>query len=459
VTRDSDLLACGGCGWRPAADDPYPFRCPNVGSDDADHIIVPSTKQDLGWPNGDEPNPFVRYRSLLHSYRLGRARGMTDDAYVALVERLDKEVAAVDGRGFAVTPFGRADRLSDRLGFDPAGGVWVKDETGNVSGSHKARHLFGVLLHLAVVADTGMVEPGERPDLAIASCGNAALAAAVVARAADRRIRVFVPTWADAGVVDRLRSLGADVDVCERAPGVPGDPTYLALQRAIANGALPFTCQGNENGLAIEGGQTLGFELVSAVAHPRGHLDRVFVQVGGGALASAVIAAFRTQAAVGAVPDLPAFHAVQTAGGHPLKRAYERVVDRVATRLGTGRPDDLRERFQSTVVQEALGYARHHRSEFMWPWEEEPKSVAHGILDDETYDWFAVVVGMLASGGWPVVVEEETLERANDLGRSATGIDADHTGTSGLAGLMSLREQGEIGSGERVAVLFTGARR
>ena len=31
--------------------------------------------------------------------------------------------------------------------------------------------------------------------------------------------------------------------------------------RELAAGAIPFTCQGNLNGLAIEGGETLGFEL------------------------------------------------------------------------------------------------------------------------------------------------------------------------------------------------------
>jgi threonine synthase len=95
----------------------------------------------------------------------------------------------------------------------------------------------------------------------------------------------------------------------------------------------------------------------------------------------------------------------------------------------------------------------------MWPWEEEPRSVAHGILDDETYDWLAVVRGMIMTGGYPVVVDEEILERANELGRVSTGIDADHTGTAGLAGLMDLRDRGEVASNERVAVLFTGVRR
>ncbi|HYU58852.1 MAG TPA: pyridoxal-phosphate dependent enzyme, partial [Actinomycetota bacterium] len=146
---------------------------------------------------------------------------MTDTDYVQLVERLDKEIAAVDGRGFVETPLERAGGLSDRLGFRPIGGVWVKDETGNVSGSHKARHLFGLLVHLALVEEMGLIGDGsEIPDLAIASCGNAALAAAVVARAGGRRLRVFVPTWADPWVLERLRSLGAVIEVCDRRPGV-----------------------------------------------------------------------------------------------------------------------------------------------------------------------------------------------------------------------------------------------
>jgi len=54
---------------------------------------------------------------------------------------------------------------------------------------------------------------------------------------------------------------------------------------------------------------------------------------------------------------------------------------------------------------------------------------------------------------------EATLEEANALARETTGIDVDHTGSSGLAGLMDLARRGEIGKNERVAVLFTGIRR
>ena len=95
----------------------------------------------------------------------------------------------------------------------------------------------------------------------------------------------------------------------------------------------------------------------------------------------------------------------------------------------------------------------------MWPWETEPHSVATGILDDETYDWLAVVRGALTSRGWPVVVDEPTLQAANELARSATGIDVDPTGSAGLAGLLELRRHGRVDPDETVAVIFTGVRR
>ena len=42
----------------------------------------------------------------------------------------------------------------------------------------------------------------------------------------------------------------------------------------------------------------------------------------------------------------------------------------------------------------------------MWPWETEPRSMAHGILDDETYDWLPVVTAMADGNGAPVIATE-----------------------------------------------------
>jgi threonine synthase len=325
--------------------------------------------------------------------------------------------------------------------------------------------MMGLLIHLAVVERLGLPRGGDHRDLAIASCGNAALAAAVVARAGGRPLQVFVPTWGDPRVIARLGELGAIVSVIPREEGAAGDPTYLAMQRAVGDGALPFTCQGNENGLVIEGGMTLGYELASQLAEQGVMLDRLVVQVGGGALASAVIQGLREAVDLGAIQRLPRIHTVQTQGGYPLKRAYDRLAGRVSETLGIpevgeqDRANAIAGRFSSSAVQEELSYAASHRSEFMWPWEQQPKSIAHGILDDETYDWLAVVNGLFETGGFPITADEQALMQANDLARSATGIDVDHTGSSGLAGLVALRAEGTVPGDENAAVLFTGVRR
>ncbi len=449
-TTSATAVICAGCGAVAPPGEMLPFRCPNAGKgDDVDHVMtVILDPARMRFPIGREPNPFLRYRTLLHSYHLARAHGLTDAGYVEIVERLDAAVARVDGHGFTVTPFGPSVGLSDHLGLAP-GGVWVKDETGNVSGSHKARHLMGLMILLEVAERLGLAprRAGGAADLAIASCGNAALAAAVVARAGGRLLDVFIPPSADPKVVTRLEALGARLTVCPREDGVAGDPTYHRLQRALRDGALPFTCQGSDNGLTIEGGKTLGYEMVSQLGQTGARLDRLIVQVGGGALASACIQGFQDAVRLGAFPAMPRVHAVQTQGGYPLKRAYGRIVERMGPQPSPA------------AVDETLRYAATHRSEFMWPWETEPKSVAHGILDDETYDWLAVVRAMAETGGSPIVVSEDTLIEANRLAGRVTGINVDHTGSAGLAGLMHLYDSAGIQAQENVSVLFTGIRR
>ncbi len=438
-------VVCSGCGTSAAPRDPYPFRCPRAGSDDVDHVMVPVVDLSAAtWPDTGEDNPFVHYRTLLHSWALATSCGLSDAQFVDLVRALDARVATVDGHAFHRTPFGRDDGLSDHLGFAAGGGVWVKHEAGNVAGSHKARHLMGVALHLEVVSRLGL-EPDPAPDLAIASCGNAALAAAVVAAAAGRALHVFVPPDAEPSVLARLRELGADVVVCAREPGVPGDPCYLRLRAALTDGLLPFTCQGNENGLSIEGGRTLSYEMVDALSADG--LEHVVVQVGGGALASAVAGGFADAVALGALAGMPRVHTVQTEGAHPLERAYTAVRRALPDRFGDGELDAV------------LRLAAAHRSQYMWPWEQQPKSVAHGILDDETYDWRAVVTAMLRTGGRPVVVSEELLQEATELANRSAPVPVDATAAAGLAGLLRLRADGVVGPGDRVAVLVTGARR
>ena len=159
---------CAVCSTSVDVAAPLPWRCPNASASDPYHVLH---LVDDGAPSErlDDPNPLVRYGPRLAWWAFARAHGMSDDQCIALTH----EVAG----DFAVTPFERSDALSAELSVE----LWVKDETGNVAGSHKARHLVGILLHLLAAERLGLMS--GRPRLAIASCGNAALAAATVDQA------------------------------------------------------------------------------------------------------------------------------------------------------------------------------------------------------------------------------------------------------------------------------------
>jgi threonine dehydratase len=342
------------------------------------------------------------------------------------VEQTDAAVRRVAGTGFVPTPFGRSDHLSDALGFAADGGIWVKDETGGVAGSQKARHLVTILLHLLAAERIGHLT--ERPRLAIASCGNAALAAATLAAAVDWPIDVYVPTWMTAGFGTELDRLGATVHRCERrTEDPPGDPAMLRFRAAVAAGSIPFTVQGPENALALDGGRTIGWEIGEQTEDS---LDRVFVQVGGGAFAACLGAGLADTTATARL------HAVQTEGCAPLARAWDRTQVAPALRAD---PVELGRRWD----------------ELMTVWDH-PRSIADGILDDETYDWLGVFAAMTRSGGTPIVASEADVVRANDLARAA-GYDVSATGSAGLAGLLAQRDG--LDASERVAVVMSGVRR
>jgi len=101
-----------------------------------------------------------------------------------------------------------------------------------------------------------------------------------------------------------------------------------------------------------------------------------------------------------------------------------------------------------------LHEAARHRSRFMSPWESVPVSLADGILDDETYDWWEVMKAMRETDGGSVVVQEDAVSRAHSLARVHTGIAASFTGTAGLAGVLTAP-----GHDETLAVVFSGAER
>jgi threonine synthase len=401
-------LRCAVCAATVDIATPLAWRCPHATPTDPHHVLH---LVDAGPAVEllDSADPFVRYGPRLAWWQSARARGMTAAACAALTH----QVLGPAG-GFAVTPFERSDVLTAAVGAE----VWVKDETGNVAGSHKARHLASILLHLRAAETLGLL-PGGRAPLAIASCGNAALAAATLAAAADWPLDVFVPTWASAAVLATLDSLGARVHRCERRAADPaGDPALLRFREAVTAGSIPFSVQGPENAYCLDGGRTLGWELADQAAEAGVPVAAVYVQVGGGALAAC------TGRAIGASVAL---RVVQAEGAAPFDAA-----------LGRAALHDRPER---------------HWADVMRPWSD-PHSLADGIVDDETYDWIGVREAVLASGGRSIVAPEPEIVAAHSLAQRA-GFAVSATGSAGLAGVLADDARGQ----RPIAVIMSGAAR
>ncbi len=115
-------------------------------------------------------------------------------------------------------------------------------------------------------------------------------------------------------------------------------PTAACAPRSTA-APSPFTCQGNLNGFAIEGGETLGYELADALGRRRPDASiGCVVQVGGGALASAVIEGLRRSARAGQRrTGRP--RSASGPGGGPSRR-WSRAYERLAHRLDADAPTD-----------------------------------------------------------------------------------------------------------------------
>jgi threonine synthase len=419
-------------------------------------------------------------RHSLSAYQL-----LGDDRYHRLLNGVTEQLLRLEGRDFRVTPLTEEPALASALGR--TGRLWVKDETGNVTGSHKGRHLMATLLYLEALRE--LRGESAKKVLAIYSCGNAALGASAVARAGGYELHAFVPEDVDPTVAAMLRERQALVERIPRSTTGGGDPCYLAFRKALnEQGWVPFACAGNDNWSNLEGGATLGWELVMQLRAESQTIDSVVVQVGGGALGRAIAQAFEEAFAMRMIAALPRIHACQPEGGFPFVRAYTLVLQEIARASGlafdlnydrTGEPkvqlaellafthtgaDQVRQtaefarlNFDSPALQSILNDLLRQSGRFMWPWDGgPPHSLAHGILDDVTYDWYYLLEALLRTGGRAEVLREETIRNAHGAAQRHTGIPVCPTGASGLAGLIQLTSSGAIAPSEAVGLFFTG---
>ena len=159
---------CAVCGTEVDIGTPSPWRCPKATDEDRHHVLQivrrPGPLQTV-----DDPNPFVAFGAELAWQAFALDRGMTLDAAAALVRQVDERMTAVAGTGFVVTPFDRANALSELLGFTDEGGVWVKRYILGTLGDERTVRVLTQLGSVYAEPAAGRSPPRSSP-VGVAAC-------------------------------------------------------------------------------------------------------------------------------------------------------------------------------------------------------------------------------------------------------------------------------------------------
>jgi threonine dehydratase len=293
-------------------------------------------------------------------------------------ERIESAVELIDPL-FRNTPQFAEQRLAAALGRD----VVVKVETLNPIGSFKAR---GASV-LACDLDPGRV-------WVCSTAGNFGQALAYLAHGYGATVEAFVSPRVPSFKVDRMRALGARVEV--RA-----HPDAAAREHAAGSEERLLVVDGRDPAMA-EGAGTIGFELA-----PAGPFETVVVQVGDGALSSGVACWLKSVAPETRIVGVCA------SGAPAMARSF--AAGRPVTVQGDG------------TIATALAIT-----------EPVPESVARvKALVDEI-----------------VLVDDDDLRRATELVADSVGVLVEPAGAAGVAALLRC---GNKLPGDRVAVILTGA--
>lgn len=210
------------------------------------------------------------------------------------------------------TPLRAAPRLGRFLGLPR---LLVKDETGNPTGSFKARGLSAAV--------SRALELGARR-LALPSAGNAASALSAYAAAAGLEARVFLPRDVPALFPAECRAFGAEVTLVD---GVITDCGRSLAALTEQEGW--FDVSTLKEPYRLEGKKTMGYELAEALG---GRLPgAVLYPTGGGTGLVGMWKAFEEMEALGLCSGpRPRMVSVQAKGCAPVVRAFESGAERAA---------------------------------------------------------------------------------------------------------------------------------
>lgn len=301
------------------------------------------------------------------------------------------------------TPLHRAHRLSAELGLGNGGGLLIKDEGMNPTGSFKDR---GLCLAVSAAWQFGV------PGVALPSAGNAGGAAAAYAARAGMRCVVAVPN--DCPEVNRIEAsvYGAEVHAID---GLISDAGRLIAGLAEKEGL--FEVATLKEPYRIEGKKTMAYEVFEQL----GRVPEVMIYpTGGGTGLIGMWKAFDEMEQLGWIgSERPRMIAVQAEGCAPIPKAYDEGAE----------------------------------SSTMW---ENAATVASGLRVPKALGDFLVLRAVRESGGSAIAVSDEELMRDARRIAATEGIFAAPEGGACLSALRRLRDAGQVSREDTVVLFNTG---
>jgi threonine synthase len=347
---------------------------------------------------------------LFARYNLDRAAKDMRPGHLALREptlwRYD-DVLPVDnpdhrlslGEGF--TPLLSARRLGAKVGLPR---LFVKDESGNPTGSFKAR---GLSLAVSMAKALGAT------DVCLPSAGNAGSALAAYAARGGLKAHVFVPRDVARVFIMETEAYGAEVETVD---GLISDAGKVCAERAKQNGW--YECATLKEPYRVEGKKTMGYELAEQMGWKLP--DAILYPTGGGTGLIGMWKAFQELETMGFVgPGRPRMYAVQAEGCAPIVKAFSEGLDEA-------------------------------------PFWENAQTIAHGLRVPKAIGDFLMLRALRESHGAGVAVSEAEIVQGVKDASATEGLFMAPEGGAAVAALRKLKSSGHLSADDVVVVFNTG---
>jgi threonine synthase len=282
--------------------------------------------------------------------------------------------------------------------------LYIKDESGQPTGSFKAR---GLAVAVAKAMELGVKE------FVIPTAGNAGGALAAYAVRAGLKAHVYMPDDAPLANIAEIQVTGADLQLVD---GLISDAGRMAGQAAEEHGW--FNISTFKEPYRLEGKKTMGLEIAEFFDWELP--DVIVYPTGGGTGLVGIWKAFQELEALGWIDERrPKMVVVQAEGCAPAVRAFQEGQDR------------------------------------MEAWEN-ASTIASGIRVPLSFADRLILDVLRESGGTAIAVSDDEILEAQQLIASHEGIFTAPEGAATLAGLIKLLELGGLDKDARIVLCNTG---